>query len=447
MVERPQVKYAKSGEVNVAYQVFGEGDIDLVLVFGFISHLDLFWDGAPFVEMAAKLGKFARVIMFDKRGVGLSDPVATVPTLEERMDDVRAVMDAAGSKQAVVMGSSEGGPMAILFASTFPERTRALILYGSMARTTEDGDYPWAASEEALRESTQTFMAPDWGSGSSVEIFSPSLADQPGSREFYARLERMSASPSMVLQLMEMFLQIDVRHVLPSIHVPTLILHRKGDKVVNVRAARYLAEQIEGSRLIELDGVDHNMLAGDTTVVLEEIEEFITGVRPVREPDRVLATVMFTDIVDSTRTAAEMGDARWREVLEEHQRIVRTQLGVYRGVEVKNTGDGVLATFDGPARAVRCAVAITDAVEMLGLRVRVGIHTGECELIGNDVGGIAVHTAARVSALAGPGEVLVSRTVKDLVAGSGIAFEDRGTHELKGVPDQWQLLLVTGLTS
>ena len=440
---RPEIQYAKSGDVNIAYQVYGEGDLDIVLVFGYISHLDLFWDGPPFVEYVKRLGSFARVIMFDKRGVGLSDPVERAATLEERMDDVRAVMDAAGSERAALLGTSEGGPMSILFASTYPERTQALVLYGAMARSTYAPDYPWAAPIEDLQQSSEELVGPYWGKGASIEIFSPSQADDPGAREFYARLERQGASPQMVGQLAEMFLDIDVRHVLPSIHVPTLVLHRRGDRVVNVRAARYLAEQVPDAKYVELDGIDHNILAGDMEPILQEIQEFLTGIRPAPVYDRVLATVLFTDIVDSTKKAAELGDKKWREILEGQQTLVRSELDRHRGREVKTTGDGFLATFDGPARAIRCATSITGEIGRLGVEIRAGVHTGECEVMGDDVGGIAVHTASRICSLAGSGEVLVSRTVKDLVAGSGIGFEDRGVHTLKGVPDEWQLLAVT----
>jgi class 3 adenylate cyclase len=442
-VIRPDVKYAKSGELNIAYQVFGDGPLDLVIVFGFISHLDIFWDADPFVDFMKRLSSFARVIVFDKRGVGLSDPVTNVATLEERMDDVRAVMDAAGSERAALFGLSEGGAMSILFSSTYPERSQALVLYGAMARSTYDDDYPWAAPREALIQSNEELVGPVWGQGASAEVFAPSVADDPQAIAFYARFERQAASPQMIQQLGMMFLDLDVRHVLPTIQVPTLILHRKGDRVVNVRASRYLAEQISGAKLVELEGNDHSWLAGDTGAVVDELEEFLTGVRAAPRFDRILATVLFTDIVDSTKKASELGDREWREVLEKHQRIVRTQLSRDRGREVNTTGDGFLATFDGPARAIRCATSIAEEVRALGIELRAGIHTGECEVIGDDIGGIAVHTAARILALAGAGEVLVSRTVKDLVAGSGITFEDRGTHVLKGVPDDWQLLLVT----
>ncbi|HEY3188109.1 MAG TPA: adenylate/guanylate cyclase domain-containing protein, partial [Solirubrobacteraceae bacterium] len=372
---------------------------------------------------------------------GLSDPVNEVPSLEQRIDDVRAVMDAAGSERAALFGVSEGGPMSVLFAAAHPERVTALVLHGAMGRTTEAPDYPWASPADALRESAAEFIVPVWGQHAEglVELFAPSFAGDPGAVEFTARLERSAASPAMVQQIFEMFLDIDVRAVLPSIHVPTLILHRHGDRVVNRRAGRDLAARIPGARYVELPGIDHLPWAGDAEGVVGEIEEFLTGARSAPEPDRVLATVMFTDIVGSTERAAQLGDARWREVLSAHQATLRRELARFRGREVKTLGDGCLATFDGPARAIRCGHAIAEAARHSGLEVRVGLHSGEVELIGDDVGGIAVHIAARVGDLAAAGEVLVSSTVRDLVAGSGIGFADRGTKRLKGISDDWRL--------
>jgi class 3 adenylate cyclase len=350
-------------------------------------------------------------------------------------------MDAAGSERAALFGISEGGPMSVLFAATHPERATALVLYGAMGRTTEAPDYPWASPAEALRESAAEFIAPYWGQpeGGMVEVFAPSLADNPQALEFNARMERSAASPAMVQQIFEMFLDIDVRAVLPTIHVPTLVLHRHGDRVVNRRAGENLAAQIPGARYLELPGIDHLPWAGDSEAVLGEIEEFLTGARSVAEPDRVLATVMFTDIVGSTERAGELGDARWRDLLAAHQAAVRRELTRFRGREVKTLGDGYLATFDGPARAIRCGQAIAETAGSTGLEVRIGLHSGEVEVMEEDVGGIAVHIAARVGALAGAGEVLVTSTVKDLVAGSGITFEDRGPTQLKGIPDEWRL--------
>ncbi len=437
----PATRYASSGDASIAYQVVGDGPLDVVLVLGFATHLELQWELPAFARFFERVGSFARLIVFDKRGTGLSDPVAEVPTLEQRVDDVRSVMDAAGSERAALIGISEGGPMSVLYAATHPERVTALVLYGAMGRTTEAPDYPWAAPAEALRESAAEFIAPYWGQDSEgmVELFAPSLLGDRRAVEFNARLERSAASPAMVQQIFEMFLDIDVRAVLPTLHVPTLVLHRRGDRVVNRRAGEELAARIPGARYVELEGIDHVPWAGDSDAVLGEIEEFLTGARTFPEPDRVLATVMFTDIVGSTERATELGDARWRELLAEHDTVVRRELARFRGREVKSLGDGYLATFDGPARAIRCGAAIAEAARPLGLEVRTGLHTGEVELIGDDVGGIAVHIAARVGSLAGGGEVLCSSTVKDLVAGSGIPFEDRGARELKGIPDEWRL--------
>ena len=437
----PPTRYAKSGDASIAYQVVGDAPLDLVLVLGFATHVELQWESPAFARFFERLSSFARLIVFDKRGTGLSDPVAEVPTLEQRIDDIRAVMDAAGSERAAFLGISEGGPTSVLFAATHPERVTALVLYGAMGRTTEAPDYPWASPADALRESAAEFIAPFWGQQAQgmVELFAPSLADDPDAVEFTARMERSAASPAMVQQIFEMFLDIDVRDVLPAIRVPTLVLHRRRDRVVNWRAGKELASRIPNARYVELSGIDHLPWAGDSDAVLGEIEEFLTGARSLPEPDRVLATVMFTDIVGSTQHAAELGDARWRELLAAHQAGVRRELERFRGREVKTLGDGCLATFDGPARAIRCGHAIAQAARLSGLEVRVGLHSGEVELIDDDVGGIAVHIAARLGDIAAAGEVLASSTVKDLVAGSGIRFEDRGTKRLRGIPDEWRL--------
>jgi pimeloyl-ACP methyl ester carboxylesterase len=442
----PSTQYAKSGETSIAYQVVGEGPIDLVLVLGFTTHLELQWESPPMARFFERLSSFSRLIIFDKRGTGLSDPVTEAPTLEQRIDDVRAVMDAAGSERAALLGISEGGPMGVLFAATHPDRVSALVLHGAMGRTTEAPDYPWASPAEALRESAAEFIAPYWGQQAEgmVELFAPSFAGDPQAVEFTARFERSSASPAMVQQIFEMFLDIDVRAILPTIQAPTLVTHRRGDRVVNRRAGEELASQIPGARYVELPGIDHLPWAGDAEGVLGEIEEFLTGARSTPEPDRVLATVMFTDIVGSTERAAEVGDARWRELLSAHQAAVRRELRQFGGHEVKTLGDGYLATFDGPARAIHCGREIAEAARSLGLEVRIGLHCGEVELMDEDVGGIAVHIAARVGALAAADEVLVSSTVKDLVAGSGIQFVDRGAQRLKGVPDEWRLFVVAG---
>lgn len=437
----PTTRYARSGDVSIAYQVVGEGELDVVLVLGFATHIELQWEMPPFSRFIERLASFSRVIIFDKRGTGLSDPVPEVPTFEQRIDDVRAVMDEAGSERAALLGVSEGGPMSILFAATHPERASALVLLGAMARTTQAPDYPWASPADALRESAEEFIAPVWGIDPTgmLEMFAPSLAGDARAIEWLGRLERSAASPAMVGQIFEMFLDVDVRDVLPQVHVPTLVVHRRGDRVVNWRAGRDLADRIPGARYVELPGYDHLPWAGDQEELLGEIEEFLTGARSAPEPDRVLATVMFTDIAGSTERAAELGDARWRQLLAEHQELVRRELGNFRGREVKTLGDGFLATFDGPARAIAGGQAIVRSSADAGIDVRVGLHAGEVELMGDDVGGIAVHIAARVGALAQSREVLVSSTVKDLVAGSHLSFSERGTHALKGVPGEWRL--------
>ncbi len=438
----PETRYARSGDVGIAYQVYGEGELDLVVAFQYLSHLDLMWENPVLAGFLRRLGSFARVVLFDRRGVGLSDPVDGTTTLEERMDDVRAVMDAAGSEQAALLGMSEGAMTCMLFAATHPERVSALALWGGMARSTWAEDYPWAAPKEALLEADTELMSPHWGQGATLDVFSPSLADDPAAREAQARYERQAASPMRAHQLLKMFLDTDVRDALPLIHTPTLVMHRRGDRVVSYRAACWLAEQIEGSRYIEFEGIDHFPWVGDSSAILDEIEEFLTGVRPGPAPERVLATVLFTDIVDSTKLAGELGDRRWRDLLERHQELTRAQLARFEGREVKTTGDGFLAVFDGPTRGAECARAIVEAMPALGIEVRAGLHTGEVERMGEDVGGIAVHVAARISALAGAGEVLASRTVRDLSVGSGIEFAAAGRHALKGVADEWDVYSV-----
>jgi class 3 adenylate cyclase len=442
VVERSPVRYAESDGVHVAYQVVGSGDRDLVLVQGFATHIDLEWENAGMVRFFGDIASFVRLILFDKRGVGLSDRAVGIPTLEERMDDVRAVLDAVGSERAVLMGISEGAPMCLLFAATYPERTEALILHGGMARSTEAPDYPWAPPADAVLESASELIMPLLYSGEDLDIWAPSYADNEEAKEWLGRYRRAAVSPDGVAAIQKMFLDIDVRHVLPALRVPTLVLHRKGDRVVNWRAGQWMAEQIAGARFVLLAGQDHFPWMGDADVVVEEIREFLTGVRVAPESDRVLATLMFTDVVGSTQKASALGDRRWRELLDTHDDVIRRRIASFRGHEVKTTGDGFLATFDGPARAIRCALAVRDAAAGLGLDVRIGLHTGEIEVRGDDIGGVAVHIGQRVSALAGPSEVLVSSTVKDLVAGSGITFEDRGEHQLKGVPGTWRLFAV-----
>jgi pimeloyl-ACP methyl ester carboxylesterase len=439
---QPETKYARSGDVHIAYQVVGDGPIDLVYVPGWTSHVEYQWELPATARAFHRMSSFSRLILFDKRGTGLSDrvPEVNLPTLEQRMDDVRAVMDAVGSERAALFGASEGGPMCMLFAATYPERTAALILYGSFPVRTWSPDYPWAMTAEQ-QATFEEMVRADWGKGADSAIRIPS-ADERFAQQF-ATLCRLSASPGAALALLRMNFEIDVRAILSTLRVPTLILHRAHDMRVDVRNSHYLARHIAGAKYVELPGVDHYMWLGGDDPVTDEIEEFLTGQRNTVEVDRVLATVLFTDIVGSTERLAELGDRRWRELLDDHNAAVRRELTRFRGREVHTTGDGFLATFDGPARAARCAVAITQAARPLGVEVRAGVHTGEIELMGDDVGGIAVHTGARVAAEAGPGEVLVSSTVKDLVAGSGIAFEDRGVRVLKGVPGEWRLFAVT----
>jgi len=434
------IKYAKSGDVHIAYQVIGDGPLDLVIVWGWISHLEEQWENPRIARFLHRLASFSRLILLDKRGTGLSDRVsiAELPTLEQRMEDVHAVMDAAGAKSAALLGISEGGPMCALFAATYPERTRALVLYGTYARWIYEPDYPWAPTREVHDKAFAAYEQ-SWGSTIGLRAMAPSLADDPDTREWWARNQRLAASPGAAIALYRMNIEIDIRHVVPAISVPTAVLHRAQDKLIKVECGRYLAERIAGAKYVELEGEDHLPWAGDADAVLDEIEEFLTGIRRGPEPDRVLATVFFIDIAGSTERAAALGDAKWRELLERYYRLVRRELGRFRGKEVDTAGDGFFATFDGPARAVRCACAIRDAVTSLGIEVRAGLHTGECEISGPKLTGIAVHIGARVASKAGTGEILASSTVRDLVAGAGLQFEDRGTHELKGVPGEWRL--------
>jgi pimeloyl-ACP methyl ester carboxylesterase len=439
----PETRYARSGDLNIAYQVTGEGPRDLVYVPGWVSNIELMWEEPAMAHFLERLASFSRLILFDKRGTGLSDRVSNdeLPTLEQRMDDVRAVLEAVGSERAALFGHSEGGSMCVLFAATYPERTTALITLGSFAKRRDpDDDYPWAPTA-ADRDETVADVEQNWGHfrTKDVEYYAPSRL---GDEQFVRNLEqyfRRAASPGAAAALLRMNSYIDVRDVLPAVQVPTLVLHRTGDHDVNVAEGRYLAAKIPGARFVELPGDDHWIAAGNVDELADEIEEFLTGTRPVPEPDRVLATVLFTDIVGSTERAAQLGDRRWRELLRTHDAAVRRELERFRGREVDTAGDGFLAAFDGPARAVRCALSAGHAVRQLGVEIRAGIHTGECELDGSKIRGIAVHTGARIASLAEPGEVLVSSTVKDLVAGSGLAFEDRGTHALKGVPGEWRV--------
>jgi class 3 adenylate cyclase/pimeloyl-ACP methyl ester carboxylesterase len=440
---QPETRYAKSGDVHIAYQVVGDGPLDLIVVTGFVSHLEDAWEDPDMARFLQRLASFSRLILFDKRGTGMSDrvPDVALPPLEQRMDDVRAVMDAVGSERAALLGISEGGSMCVLFAATYPQRTSAFILYGAYARRLWAPDYPWGSTAEERQQFYEAIEA-HWGSPELLKYFAPTVARDERLAQAAARKMRRAASPGAALALARMNGEIDVRDVLPAVKVPTLVMARSGDPQSPLGGNRYLAERISGAKHVELIGDDHPPWVGDEDAVVFNIEEFLTGTHHVVEPDRVLATVLFTDIVGSTERAAAIGDRQWRMLLEQHHAAVRRELERFRGREVHTAGDSFLATFDGPARAARCAEAITHAVRSVGLEVRAGVHTGEVELMGDDIGGIAVHTGARVAAEAGPGEILVSSTVKDLVAGSGIAFEDRGTHSLKGVPGEWRLFRV-----
>jgi class 3 adenylate cyclase len=440
MVEQPQTHYAKGPEGNIAYQVVGDGPIDLVIVPGWVSHIDLMWSDPGWPIFIGGLASFARVILYDKRGTGLSDPVNQVPTLESRADDLLSVMDAADCGRVALLGFSEGGPISLLFAATYPQRVRALVLLGTFASGVLDDDgSPGRAKWIELMTTRVCATIDHWGEGQTIDWAAPSLSHLPVARKAVGALERAGMSPKMALLTFEAILtKVDVRDILSSVHVPTLVLHRKND-AIPIEFGRDLAAKIPSARLIELDGVDHWPSVGDVNSITSEIEEFLTGQRHDYIPDRVLATVLFTDIVASTRHAAELGDRGWRELLERHDHTSRTEIARFHGRVVKHTGDGVLATFDGPTRALRCATTLAECIPELGIEIRCGLHTGECAIRGDDIGGIAVHIGARIAALAQAGEVLVSGTVKDLVNGSGIVFQDRGTHVLKGVPGEWKL--------
>lgn len=439
----PPIKYTKSGGVHIAYQVLGDGPIDLLLVHGWVSNLEFFSEEPTAARFLERLNSFARVIQFDKRGTGLSDRVSEseLPTLEQRMEDVHAVLNAAGSKRAALFGISEGGPMCALFAATYPERTTALITCGSYARWLRDDDCPWAPSREQ-HEAAFAAYEQAWGTPIGFKIIAPTAAADEHNRNWWARYLRMGASPGAGVALYRMNVEIDIRSLLPSIHVPTLLLHRSGDRLINVAASRYMAERIPGARLVELPGNDHLPFFGDSDAVIDEIQEFLTGVRPAAAYDTTLATILFVDIADATAMASSLGDARWRDVLNAFHHSVRQELDRHRGKLIDTAGDGAFASFDGPARAIRCACAVRDRAAALGVSVRAGLHTGECQIAGEKLAGIAVHIGARVAACAQPGEVVVSSTVKDLVAGAGLRFSDHGVHALKGVPGEWRLFAV-----
>jgi class 3 adenylate cyclase len=440
----PSTRYAQSPDgASIAYQVHGDGPLDLVFVSGFVSHVELIWEEPAIARFLRRLASFSRLIVFDKRGQGLSDRLGRPPTLEESMDDLGAVMDSAGAARAAVFGISEGGPMSALFAATYPDRVSSLVLYGTFARMVRTADFPEGVREERFDEWAD-LVRREWGGAVGVDLWAPSEEGNPEFERWWGRLLRQGTSPSGAIELMNLYREIDIRAALSAISAPTLVLHRRDDRLLPARQGRYLAEHIPGARYVELDGADHLPTVGDQGALLDEVEEFLVGSRGAHGVDRALATILFTDIVGSTETAARLGDRRWRDLLERHDATVRRELALHRGREVKTTGDGFLATFDGPARAIRCANAIQGELSRSGVEIRSGIHSGEVETIGADVGGMAVNIGARVGALAAPGEVLVSSTVRELVVGSGIEFEERGSHRLKGAPDEWRLFAVVG---
>jgi pimeloyl-ACP methyl ester carboxylesterase len=444
--EVPETCYAKTRDgVHVAYEVVGEGPFDVVFANSWCSHAEFSWSNPTIARFYERLSSFCRLVLFDKRGTGSSDPIVGVPTMEDRTDDIRAVMDAAGIEQAALFGGSEGAATCAVFAATYPERTSALVMFSPFIVGVADDECPWAWSWEVW-DLVKATMAETWGTpyGSGVEFVTPSLTGNQTAMEWYGRYFRAACSPAMAVALLNINTEIDIRPVLATIRVPTLVLHRIDETWVNVNYGRYAAAKISGARLVELEGTDHYPWEQDAEAVLGEIQEFLTGERVEPDDDRVLATVLFTDIVESTALAARSGDRSWGELLDAHDAMVRRQLTRFAGQEIKATGDGFLATFDGPARAIKAALAIREGGARLGLDIRAGLHTGEIERRGADIGGIAVHLGQRVSAIAGAREVVVSSTVKDLVAGSGIEFEDRGEHELKGVPGEWHLFAVAG---
>jgi pimeloyl-ACP methyl ester carboxylesterase/class 3 adenylate cyclase len=446
MTHPPPTQYAQSGDISIAYQVSGDGPIDLIVSPGYVSHLDLAWEEPSYARCLERLGSFARLIRFDKRGTGLSDREAGIPSLEQRMDDIRAVLDGAGSRRAAILGVSEGGPMSVLFAATYPERTEALVLYGTYARTAWAPDHSWRPPIADV-EARDAEMRKSWGTPAHVRMLlaswlAPSMVNDECFCEWAGRYMRLGASPGAAVALRRMNRTIDVRDVLSTLHVPTLVLRHRDDPGSPIEDSRYLADRIPGAKFVELPGDAHFYFVGDSNAFVDEIEEFLTGARSAGEPDRVLATVLVTDICDSTGRASEMGDRRWRELLERHNDVTQRAVARHRGRSIKSTGDGVLATFDGPARAIRSAFAIRDELRRIGLTIRAGLHAGEIELLGQDIAGIAVHAAARVAAQAGVNEVWTSRTVRDLVAGSGLEFIERGEFELKGIPGSWPLFTV-----
>jgi class 3 adenylate cyclase len=441
-----ETQYARNGDLHIAYQTIGDGPIDVVLVDQWFSNMDAQWKFPPLAHLLTRLASFSRLIVFDKRGTGLSDPVSidALPTIEEWIDDLRAVLDAVGSTRVALISGIGASFVTLVFAATYPERTSSLVRVDGCARLAWAEDYPWGQHTERLAQDLE-FLRAGWGrDGGTMTVLAPALLQDRTLAEQYIRYERQSASPGAARAMIGMLYEVDVRGVLPAIRVPTLVIHHAEATRIAPVHGRYVADRIVGARYVEIPGAYNYTWAGDQVRLLAEIQEFLTGSRPVAEPDRVLATVLITDIVDSTQRAAELGDTRWKALLAEHDQTVRRSLAQFRGREIKTTGDGFLAVFDGPARAVRCALEIRDAMAARGISVRSGVHTGEIELVDADVAGIAVHICARVEALAQPGEELASSTVKDLVAGSGLDFEPRGAHALKGVPDEWVIYAAIG---
>ena len=441
-MEIPETRYVRSGGAYIAYRIIGGGPVDLVMLSGGFSHVELQLEEPSFARFLGRLASFCRLIILDVRGTGLSDKTMNLPTLEEQVDDVLAVLDAAGSERAALFGLSQGGVLASLFAAAHPDRATALILFGTCARLTRTDGYPYGRTPEEVERYLQ-ITEQGWGHGVALPFLAPTMAGDEAFKRWFAKLERQGASPGNMLAVLRLHRDVDIRQVLPAIHVPALVLHRAGDAYREVGHGRYLAAHIPGAKYVELPGPDHLAYVGDQDAVLDEVEEFLTGVRRGPEPDRVLATVLFTDIVGSTERAVAAGDRTWRDLLDRHNTLVRRELDHFRGREVDTAGDGFLATFDGPARAIRCARQVAEKIPGLGLELRSGLHTGEIELAGEHIRGLAVHIGARVMSMAGPQEVLVSSTVKDLVAGSGIVFEDRGEHTLKGVPGTWRIYIAT----
>lgn len=437
----PSTKYAKHGGVHVAYQTLGSADRDLVYLAGFFSHIELQWENERYRRFLNRLASFTRLITLDMRGTGLSDRADHLPLLEDQMDDMTSVLDRVGSNRTALFGASQAGPMAILYAASFPQRVDALILYAVYASSQRREDYPWGRDRE-WNERYLDQLDYQWGQGSFLEQMAPSLVGDEAFEEWWGRLERYSSSPGSAMEYATAHREDDVRDLLSAVAVPTLVIQRADDTYRGAGQGRYIADGIPDAQYVEIQGRDHLPYVGDQDAIIDEVQEFLTGVRSGPESNRILATVLFTDIVDSTQRAAELGDSRWHELLERHNQIVATELAKHRGELVDTAGDGMMAIFDGPARAVRCALGIGEAIDVLGLHIRAGLHTGEVDMGPTGVAGMGVHIGARVAGLAQADEVLVSRTVKDLVAGSRIEFIDRGLHELKGVPDKWHLFSV-----